>query len=81
MGRPVAPDWPAMMRRPFAAAFCGVTVAEFEREVAAGRLPAPVDFAGGESWSRVQLAEALGSILGEREADWRAQQPLWQQHG
>lgn len=69
-----------MMRREMAAAYCGLKVAEFEREVAALRLPAPVQFGGGESWSRVALAGALGTITGEGEADWRERQPLWN-HG
>lgn len=82
MGRVAAPDWSAMMRRPWAAAYCGLTVAEFEREVAAGRLSAPVLLAGAESWSRAQLDEDLARILGLAPAidDWRRQQPGLQ-HG
>ena len=69
-----------MMRREMAAAYCGLTVGEFECEVTAGRLPDPVILAGRDSWSRSQLAAALGTITGEGEADWRQSQPLWK-HG
>jgi hypothetical protein len=78
MGRVAAPDWPAMMRRPWAAAYCCLTVPEFEREVAAGRLSAPVMLGGAESWSRAQLDEDLAGILGRRAVaanDWERRQP------
>jgi hypothetical protein len=57
-------------------------VPEFEREVAAGRLSAPVVLGGDESWSRAQLDEDLARILGRAPAidDWRRQQPGLQ-HG
>jgi hypothetical protein len=79
MPRAGAPDWPAMMRRAFAAAYCGLTVPDFEREVIAGRLPAPVSFGGGESWSRRALDEALERITGDGPSapDWRMDQPLY----
>jgi hypothetical protein len=80
MARASAPDWPAMMRRSFAAAYCGLGVPDFEREVLAGRLPAPVQFGGGESWSRAKLDEALDRILGTAPRlpdDWRKEQPLY----
>lgn len=80
MARVSAPDWPAMMRRSYAAAYCNLSASDFEREVIAGRLPAPVPFGGGESWSRVKLDEALDRILGNaprRPDDWRREQPLY----
>jgi hypothetical protein len=80
MARVTAPDWPAMMRRTWAAAYCCLTVAEFEREVAAGRISAPVIFGGAASWSRSRLDEDLGRILGSLSRvaalpDWRDHQP------
>lgn len=78
MGRAAAPDWPRMMRRTTAAAYCDMTAPEFEREVLAGRLPDPVQLGGGERWSRAQLDERLERLTGDRAPDWRGQQPLYQ---
>lgn len=78
MARAAAPDWPRMMRRPTAAAYCDMKVVDFEREVVAARLPCPVMFGGEERWSRAQLDEALDRLVGDGpRADWRAEQPLW----
>lgn len=78
MGAPL-PFWPRMLRRPKAAAYCDLTVAEFEREVAAGRLPMPVTLGNSEHWSRVALDEALERISGERADDWRKGSRLYAQ--
>lgn len=78
MARVAAPDWPRMMRRVTAAAYCDMKVPEFEREVSAGRLPQPVQL-GGERWCRSQLDAALERLTGDRAPDWRAQQPLYSQ--
>jgi hypothetical protein len=77
MGRGAAPDWPRMMRRSTAAAYCDMTSVEFEREVAAGRLPCPAVVGGSERWSRTQIDEALDRMTGEGVPDWRASQPLY----
>ena len=77
MGSRISPDWSRMMRRAQAAAYCGLTVNEFEREVAVGRLPMPVNFAGKESWSRVQIDECLDRMTGEKMPDWRARAKLY----
>jgi hypothetical protein len=79
MGRTAAPDWPRMMRRATAAAYCDMNAVEFEREVLAGRLPGPVLLGGAERWSRAQLDESLERLTGEGAPDWRGQQPLYQQ--
>lgn len=73
-----APDWPRMMRRAIAAAYCDMKVPEFEREVAAGRLPQPSVIGGGERWSRPQIDEALDRVTGDGVPDWRRCQPLYQ---
>lgn len=65
------PHWPAMMRRSLAAKYCDLTVPDFEREVAQGRLPDPVDLGSGERWSRRAIDEALFRIEGGGD-DWRA---------
>jgi hypothetical protein len=72
-----APDWPRLMRRGTAAAYIDVTPTEFDREVAAGRMPLPVKIGNADHWSRAQLDEHIASLLGEHKADWRAAQPLY----
>lgn len=53
------PDWPAMMRKDYAAAYIDMPVAKFERAVLAGKLPAPVDVLGEDRWSRAKLDQYL----------------------
>ena len=65
------PYWPAMMKRPTAARYCDLSVAEFEREVNEGRLPLPIMLGNSEHWSRRKLDEALELLYGGAE-DWRA---------
>ena len=77
MSARIAPDWPRMLRRTAAALYCGLTVSEFEREVAIGRLPMPVNLAGKESWSRVQIDECLDRLTGEKVPDWRDNAKLY----
>jgi hypothetical protein len=70
------PHWPRMMRRTTAAAYCDLTSAGFEREVAGGRLPMPVRLADEDHWARDQLDAALDKLLGVSGAgDWRSRQP------
>lgn len=60
------PHWPAAMTRAKAAAYVDLSVAEFEREVAAGRLPRPMSQLGRQPhWSRAQLDRALAVLAGE----------------
>lgn len=68
---------PRMMTRGRAAHYCDLSEAEFEREVAAGRLPLPVKLGNRDHWSRVALDEALSSLAGESAGDWRKEQPLY----
>ncbi len=70
--RATLPHWPGMMRRALAARYCDLTVAEFEREVVAGRLPMPVRLGNNEHWSKARMDEALERISGAAQ-DWRAQ--------
>lgn len=65
-----APYWPAMLRRTNAAAYCDLSIAEFEREVNAGTLPLPVKLGNSEHWSRRKLDEALEALHGG-VSDWR----------
>lgn len=70
---PLTPYWPALMRRPLAAKYCDMTPSEFEGEVAAQRLPLPVDRIGkGERWSRAALDAAIDRLAGGGATDWRA---------
>lgn len=78
MPRAPAPDWPRMMRLATGAAYCDLTVAEFERAVAAGVLPDACTLNGEKRWSRSLLDEALAKLSGEGARDWRREQPLYQ---
>lgn len=73
----LAPDWPRMLRRTTAAAYCDLSVASFEREVGEGRLPPGVMFGGQLHWSRSAIDEALERISGESVPDWRASAGLY----
>lgn len=68
----VIPDWPRMLRKSTAAAYCDLSSAEFDREVIAGRLPMPVMLGNSEHWSRTALDERLSALSGEGGADWRS---------
>ena len=59
------PHWPAAMKRGTAARYCELSEAEFEREVAAARLPAPFTVGKHEHWSKAQLDKALLVLAGE----------------
>jgi predicted DNA-binding transcriptional regulator AlpA len=72
-----ARPWPAMMRRATAAAYCDLSVAEFEREIAAGNLPQPVTLGNHGHWSKSQLDQALAVLTGEAQKDWRIGSPLY----
>ncbi len=64
--------WPRMMKRPTAAAYCDLSVAAFEREIATGRLPAPVVLGGREHWCKNALDRALDQLTGvEQVPDYR----------
>jgi hypothetical protein len=56
---------PAALTRAKASAYCDLSVAEFEREVAAGRLPAPFKVGRKDHRSRAQLDKALLVLAGE----------------
>lgn len=58
------PDWPAMMRKDFAAAYLDMPVGKFERGVLAGKLPAAVLVLGEERWSRARLDGYLERLAG-----------------
>ena len=68
------PYWPAAMRKATAAAYCDLTPAEFEREVAGGRLPMPVKLGNSEHWNRAAIDADLDRIGGTSN-DWRKDQP------
>lgn len=70
------PDWPAMMLRKTAAAYCDLSEAAFEQEVNAGRLPAPIFFGGKPHWYRASVDKHLERIAGLM-SDWRNDSPLY----
>ena len=62
--------WPMALKRKDAAAYCSLTMPEFEREIAAANLPLPVKLGNHEHWSRARLDEALDRLTGQNE-DWK----------
>jgi len=70
----VAPDWPRMMRRETAAAYCDLSPVKFIQEVSSGRLPQPVKLGSEDHWCRVALDADLNRIAGQT-SDWRKEQP------
>lgn len=65
------PDWPRMLSRSMAAAYCGLTSVTLEREVAEGRLPMPVQLGGQAHWCRKALDTALDRLTMDTAPDWR----------
>lgn len=64
--------WPQSMKRKTAAEYVDLSEAAFEREVAAGRLPAPISLGGRDHWSRDALDAAIRLLAGtEDEPDYR----------
>lgn len=70
------PDWPAMMLRKTASAYCDMSVSAFEREVSKAHLPASVMLGGKPHWHRVSLDRNLERIAGMMN-DWRKSSPLY----
>lgn len=68
---------PCMMRQATAAAYCDMSTVEFEREVAAGRLPMPVRFGNHDRWSRDTIEAAVQRLTGARVASWREKAKLY----
>ena len=71
--------WPAMMRLSTAAAYLDLPVTTFEREVAAGNMPDPIQFSGKKAWSKKQIDEAIDQMVGNVKpgSDWRSRSPLY----
>lgn len=65
--------WPAMMKRATAAEYLDMSVASFEAEILAGRLPSGVVFGGREHWYRDALDRAIALIAGETLSDAEAE--------
>lgn len=59
--------WPHMMKADTAAQYCDLSRAAFLGEVAAGRLPTPVNLGGRDHWFQPALDKALAIIAGADE--------------
>lgn len=57
--------WPEMMVQRDAAEYCSLSIAAFEREVYAGRLPAAVRFGGKDHWRKSAIDAALDVLTGD----------------
>ena len=65
------------MRKPLAASYCDLSPAQFEREVANGRLPLSFELGGHAHWSKTALDRALAILTGDADNDWRSGSPLY----
>ena len=61
---------PAMMKLKTAAEYVDMSVAAFEREVAAGRFPQPVMLGKREHWYRNAIDRSLAVLAGDIEPEW-----------
>ncbi len=57
--------WPALMKRKTVAEYCDLSEPAFEREVIAGRMPAPIMFGGREHWRKDAVDAAIVRLSGE----------------
>ena len=69
---------PRTMRRATAAAYLDLSTAEFEREIAAGRLPLPFRLGNAEHWSAAAIDAAIDRLAGERVTGWREKAKLYE---
>lgn len=69
-----------MMKRRTAAAYLDLSIAELEREIAAGRLPQPIMLGNGLHWSRAEIDTCIERMTGGEEStdDWRLKTKLYQ---
>ena len=65
--------WPRMMKLATAARYCDLSPPAFLGEVAAGRLPLPVELGKRDHWDRLALDKALAILSGEEQL------PEWEQ--
>lgn len=70
------PDWPAAMKRATAAAYCDMSIASFDREVALGRFPSPIRLGGLDHWTRNAIDQQLDQLENE-SLDWREKVPMY----
>jgi len=68
---------PRAMRRATAADYLELSLAEFEREVVAGRLPMPFKLGNHEHWSKDALDECVAKMSGDGVSSWRDRSPLY----
>lgn len=58
------PDWPRRLSRAQAAIYVGLSPTSFDAEVAAGRMPHPIDRGRRKLWDRVAIDRVLDSEIG-----------------
>lgn len=54
-----------MMSKRIAADYCGLSIAAFEKEMLAGRLPTSVPWGGREQWRKSAIDKALDHLTGD----------------
>ena len=68
---------PRAMKRATAAEYLELSMPEFEREIAAGRLPMPFKLGNHEHWSKEAIDEAVARLSGEHTPSWREKSRLY----
>lgn len=61
----MADRWPHAMKADTAAQYCDLSRSAFLGEVAAGRLPSPINLGGRDHWFRPALDKSLAIIAGD----------------
>lgn len=64
-----------MMKADTAAQYCDLSRSAFLGEVAAGRLPSPINLGGRDHWFKPSLDKALAVIAGEDAPEY--EQEFW----
>ncbi len=69
------------MKRATAAAYCDMSIASFDREVAIGRLPSPILLGGLQHWTRTAIDQQLNKLEDGSadcgDLDWRSKVPMY----
>jgi len=65
--------WPQLMKRKTVAEYLDCTEAALVKEVAAGRIPPPVMFAGREHWRK----DAIDAAIAGQDAMTQAEREVW----
>jgi predicted DNA-binding transcriptional regulator AlpA len=58
------PDWPRLLSREQAAAYCGISPTLFDALVKTGTLPGPIEWGARRLWDRKAVDQVLNRVSG-----------------